>query len=117
MFGTALDFAYLLQHELQDILGKKVPTKMFTDSKSLFDLVTNTSYTAEKYLMIDVTCIRDEFKLGDIDDIGHILSQHNAAESSRKVSAGTLHTIMETGSLSHPVQPWIIEKKEVSTHE
>lgn len=68
-FGTAVAFSYLLQHDSRLILGQKIPIRMFTDWESLFDLVTKTSYRAEKRLMIDITCICDAFKLSDIDDV------------------------------------------------
>lgn len=84
-FGTVFDFLYLLQHDLRLILGGNVQIRMFIDSKLLSDLVTKTSYTAYKRLMIYITCIRDHFKLGDIDEVGHTLSEHNPADSFTKL--------------------------------
>lgn len=69
-FGTAFDVSHLRKHDLRLILGRKIPVWMFTESRSLFDLVTNTSYTAEKRLTIDITYICNVFKLGDIHDVG-----------------------------------------------
>lgn len=89
---------------------------MFTDSKSLFDLVTKTSYTAEKRLMIDITCISDALKLGDIDNIGHISSEHNPADFFTKLKAGILQEIKHR-ILHHPVQQWIIIKDSGTKRE
>ena len=46
-FGTAFDFAFILQHDIGAILSRLIPIHVFTDSKNLLDLITKASYTAK----------------------------------------------------------------------
>lgn len=110
-FGTAFDFSCLLEHELPLILGTKIPIHMLTDSKLLFDLVTKTSHTTEKRLMIDIACIRDAFRLGYIDNVPHIHSEHNIVDSFTKMKTGTLKKICESAKLERPIPQWIIKRR------
>ena len=43
------------------MLKKNLPIRMFTDSKSIFDIVTKRPYTEEKRLMIDVSAIWEAY--------------------------------------------------------
>lgn len=83
---------------------------MCTDSKSLIDLVTKTSHTAEKCLLIYIACIRDALKLGYIDNITHILSEHNPVDILTKLKPGMLEKTIKKGRRDHPVQQWIIRR-------
>lgn len=89
-------------------LGRTFPIHMFIDTKSLFDLVTKASYTACKRLMIIISVIREAFREWGIDNIGHVMSEHNPADSFTNITTGILQKICETGKLNHPVQHWII---------
>ena len=59
--------------------------------------------------MIDVTIIREAFRAEEIDNIGHVISEHNAADTFTNVSTGILQTILENGEHDHPVQQWIVK--------
>jgi hypothetical protein len=60
-FADGFDAAYSLKHDLQTILKQSVDILMYTDSMSLFDVVTKSSTTAEKRLMIDLVVVREAY--------------------------------------------------------
>ena len=61
-FADSFDMAFNLRHDIQRMMNIKIPIMMFTDSLSLFDVITKASTTVEKRLMIlhslDVRCMR-----------------------------------------------------------
>jgi Reverse transcriptase (RNA-dependent DNA polymerase) len=107
-FADAFDEAFVLRHDLELMLGQKVPLKMYTDSKSLFDVVTRATYTAERRLMIDVEATRQAYIRRDIDDIGLLASEHNVADGLTKDMVQTQLKMAMNGTLKHPVKQWIV---------
>ncbi len=57
-FADAYDFAYCAKRDLEDILDRTVPLEIYTDSKSLFDVITKCSQTQKRRLMIDLLTSR-----------------------------------------------------------
>jgi hypothetical protein len=60
-FADGFDAAYSLKHDLQTVQKRSVDILMYTDSLSLFDVITKSSTTAEKRLMIDVVVVREAY--------------------------------------------------------
>jgi hypothetical protein len=92
------------------MLGRKVPLSLLTDSKSLFDIITKSSSTLEKRLMIDVAAARESYANEELSDIGLIRGEHNPADAFTKDSPAArkmLETILTSGSLDHPIVQWI----------
>ena len=81
-----LDYEFILQHHLTNILKKNLLIRMITDSKSIFDNVTKMSYTEEKRLAIDVSAIREAYDWGEIDKIAWIRSFYNPADAMAKLT-------------------------------
>jgi hypothetical protein len=52
---------HTLKNDLQTILKRSVDILMHTDSLSLFDVITKSSTTAEKRLMIDLVMMREAY--------------------------------------------------------
>ena len=60
-FADAYDFAYCAKRNLEAMLDHRVPLHMFTDSKSLFDVITKSFQTKQRILMIDLQSVRDVY--------------------------------------------------------
>jgi hypothetical protein len=109
-FANEFDCAYTLRKYIEKILGRKVPLSILTDSKSLFDIITKSSSTLEKLLMIDIAAARESYAKEELSDIGRIRGEHNPAETFTKDSPAApkmLQTILTSGSLDHPIVQWI----------
>jgi Reverse transcriptase (RNA-dependent DNA polymerase) len=109
-FADAFDCAYTLRKDIEKMLGRKVPLSLLTDSKSLFDIITKSSSTLEKRLMIDVAAARESYANEELSDIGLIRGEHNPADAFTKDSPAArkmLETILTSGSLDHPIVQWI----------
>lgn len=84
--ADGFDAAYAIRHDVEKMTGKRIPLSVYTDSLSLFDVITKATLTAERRLMIDVAKIRP---------------------------CGALDEVLQTGCLSHPVAQWI-KRKDVA---
>jgi hypothetical protein len=66
-FAEGFDQGYALENDLRESLQRRVPLTMFTDSKTLFEVITKASYTSEKRILIDLACVREAYARLDID--------------------------------------------------
>ena len=108
-FADLFDTATTLCKELAVLLNRNVNLDLFTDSKSLFDIISRGSKTSEKRLMLDVAASREGFKNKDISNIGLVRSEHNIADGlTKQMAQGTIRNLLETST--HQPQPvqWII---------
>lgn len=111
-FSDMFDGAFTLAAELRDILGKPdIPVNLFTDSKTLFDVISKGTRTSEKRLMLDIACAREGFKNHEISNIGFIGSSNNLADGlTKKMSQEGILQAVQTGILNVHVEQWIIRK-------
>ena len=108
-FCDAMDVGISFQLALQPILGRLIPVRMLTDSKSLFDTITRRSQTSEKRLLIDLATVRDSYRRKEITDVAWIRSEYNLADSMTKSSRENILTeVLHTGVLNHPIEQWIV---------
>lgn len=69
---------------------------MFTDSKSLFDVIKIFSTTAEKRLMIDIKSVRISFNAHDITNVVLVRSETSPVDSFTKIwDYSSLDSIIE----------------------
>jgi hypothetical protein len=55
------DAAFTVRDQLERVLKRKVPITMYTDSKSLYDVLTSNRTTTEGRLMIDLAATRQSY--------------------------------------------------------
>lgn len=115
-FTEAFDAAYILKHDFEQVLGRRVPIlAMLTDSKGLFDIITKNSITSERRLMIDLLAARQAYSRMEISDIGLVHTHHNPADAFTKVgNCAALERLVEIGVIDHPVQQWVIRQPRPS---
>ena len=107
-FVDEFDLAYLLREQLIRVLRTRLPIKMLTDSKTLFDVVTRGTLTTERRLVIDLMAVRESYARGDVSDIGHVRSEHNLADELTKASdCVRLLALMRKSRVNHAVNEWI----------
>ena len=61
-FADSVDMAFMIRHDIQKMMSIKIPILMFTDSLSLFDVITKASTTIEKRLMIDLEVVKKAYQ-------------------------------------------------------
>ena len=108
-FSDLFDRAATLAAEIGDILGRKIPVQLLTDSKSLFDVISKGSRTSEKRVMLDIAAAREGFRDKVISDIGFVRSSQNLADGlTKKMAQAALQAVLSTGSLDIKPEQWII---------
>lgn len=86
------------------ILSKQVPVQLFTDRKSLFDIISKGSRTSEKRMTLEVASARQGFKDKTISNIGFVRSSNNIADGiTKKMNQAVLRDVIESDRLD--VQP------------
>jgi hypothetical protein len=85
---------------------------MYTDSLSLFDIITKLSTTVEKRLMIDLVVVREAHDRMEIAQLAFLRTNWNPADALTKVSRNTyLETILTTGTIDPPVVQWVVRRR------
>ena len=108
-FSDIFDISASLVAELSKLFLKQLPLQLFTDTKSLFDVISKRSRTSEKRATIDIAATREAFKSGVISDIGFNKSNKNIADGlTKSMSQAMLRKVMETGVLDIQADQWII---------
>ena len=108
-FSEGFDQAFALQHDIKQMSGKRIPITMLTDSQSLFDIITKSSYATEKRILIDIAAVTEAYREKDLSDIGLVASSDNLADGFTKSSkASTLLQTVKDGNLDIKVKQYVI---------
>jgi len=108
-FADAFDATFILKHDLERIYLQHLPLVMLTDSKQMFDVITRTSHTTEKRLMIDVAAARETYNRNEMSNVGLVKSEQNVADGLTKQRlCSALDAVLRTGRDVIPVEQWII---------
>ena len=108
-FADAFDAGYIIKYDLQSMLGRRIPMTMYTDSTSLFDVITKCSSTLEKRLMIDISAVRQAYEREEISDVRFVRTKDNPADAFTKVGkCEVLDKIMSSGKYILPIEQWVI---------
>ena len=109
-FSDMFDTCYTLAQDLKPMLrNTKIPIQLYTDSKSLFDVISKGTRTSEKRLMLDIFAARECFKKKEIGDIGFVRSEYNIADAlTKKMSQKALIVVILSGRVLVKPEQWII---------
>ena len=114
--ADALDICMALKHDLEEMLRQPLPLMLFTDIKSLFDVITKNTVTTETRLMVAVRALRESYERMEIGNVGWIRSEWNPADALTKVRENqVLNKLLDKGVISHPTEQWVIRKTTVSS--
>lgn len=109
------DQSYVILRATQDFLGKKIPLRIYTDSLSLFDSLTNLNTTSEKRLLIDLSMLRESYERREIADVFWIPGDQNPADGlTKKSPCKALENLITTNKISITPSAWI-ERDEPSS--
>jgi len=111
-FSHGFDSAYLLQHDLQSMLGRKLPLLMLTDSLPLFNVLTRAKQTSERRLMVDISAAREAYNDRSISKIAFTRSEFNPADGlTRTQPNAALLKLLRTHIVDHPVEQYVVERR------
>lgn len=98
---------------MEMLLNQRVPLQVFTDSKTLFDVIVRVSTTSKRRLMIDIHATREAYDRQEITDIGLVRSQYNLADCMTKIMLPKqMIQVMRTSKLSHPVEQFVLRRAD-----
>ena len=105
--ASGFDMEFSFAHTFAQILGRKLKLRVFTDSRTLFDSIITFCTMTEKRLLIDIAFIRQSYREGELEDLGWIRSDDNAADALTKDKVDiALHRILRTHKVKVNVQQW-----------
>lgn len=105
------DASFTLRHQLHELLGRKLPHFIFTDSKHLFDILITQQRTREARLTIDIYAGRQSLARKELDHVGLIRSEHNFTDDWSKLEGnGSLLKAMRNEYRDHPVEDFLCER-------
>ena len=105
-FADMFDIAFTMAEELRSINSRStVPVKLYTDNKSLFDVVSRGPRKSEKRLMTDISAAREGFKTHYISDIGFV---HIADGLTKAMGQAALRQVLQQGYIKPKVEQWIV---------
>ena len=85
---------------------------MLTDSKSLFEVITKSSTTTERRLMIDIKAVREAYGSTLISDVGFVRSHNNPADAFTKLGhCPALSYVLEEGKSDFDVEQWVLRQR------
>ena len=105
------DVAKIRRAELSTMLGRQIPVQLFTDSKSLFDVISKGPRISEKRMMLDSAAVLEGFKNKTICEIGFVRSSSNVADGqTRHMNQAILREVINSGLLDIQPNQWIARK-------
>lgn len=113
-FADFFGVEILLRFDLERIIGKTIQLDIFTDSSSLLDVMTKSSTTTEKLLMIYISAACQTYQSRDVTAIWWIRRDHNLANSLTKFEPGDrLIHFMRHGFLQFELEKMSVRQPSV----
>lgn len=94
-------------YDIGKLAQEALPTKVFTDSLSIFEILTKATITSKKRLIIDVQCVRHAYQRKEVQHDLFIRSQYSPADvlTKDKTASFLLGTIISS-KLMHLTEQW-----------
>lgn len=85
-FTAVFEAALIVNHDLSQIVHRRLSLFLMTDSRGLFDMISRISHSSEKRLMIDIAALRGAYRRKEIDSIAHIQGKSNPSNALIKIT-------------------------------
>ena len=115
-FADAFFFLYWAKTGIEKLLDRRVSLLIFTDSKSLFDVIRNWSQTQKRRFIIDLEAVRDAYAMHDINNVGFIRGLNNPTDCLTKIGkCDALYCMSVTGKCEFFAEQWVIRCQNWAT--
>lgn len=93
---------------VNDIFGRIVSMKFYTDSRSLFDCLTNINSTTEKRLLIDVRMLEQSYERRKTKKVVWIPASQNPADAFTKpITCNALCNVLKSNFIELTPNAWV----------
>jgi hypothetical protein len=107
------DVEAIIKSIIERMLQISLSLILLTDSKSLFDCLVKLDTTSEKWLMIDLMCLRQFYKRREIAEIRWIDEDSNLADAMTKFKfCNALISLIDTNFLNLKTTEWVERTSE-----
>lgn len=87
--------------------GQSITLELFTDRKTLFNVILKSTQTSKKRLMLDIMCAKERIKKEEIGSLSFITFDQNLADGmTRQMRQTKLQTILPTGIVYIEANQW-----------
>lgn len=115
-FGGAFDIALFLKENIKNMTSIKTRFDTYTDSLSLFNILTSAKIPTKKRLKIVLFCIKSFYGNGYIGSVFLTCSEYNlAVATTKKQKRLALLDTFESRKIHHTIEQWVNRKASVKT--
>lgn len=108
-FADAFDLAHTIKCDIQILISRHIELSLMNDSLSLFDVLTKSTTTTEKTLMIDSQTIKDSYQKLELNNVAFLQSICILTDSLSKMKQSHfLSKVLSTSVIGHPIEQWMI---------
>jgi len=110
LYGMAHGFnmGAVVKSTVDRALEIDLPLVVYTDSKSLYEYLVKLGTTQEKWLMIDVICLRQAYERREIAEVKWIKGESNPADSITKLKpTNALKRLIDTNTIQLDMEEWV----------
>lgn len=96
-FGNAFHSAHMIRQYLESLIEKPIPLSMRTDSKNSFNVITRSTNTSAKRLLMDIYAVGEAYEKEEISDFELVRTMNNSDDASTKTEkCSALEKILNT---------------------
>lgn len=93
------DDEFSLREHLEEFLDRPILLHLLTDSKSMIDILTQSTRTSEKRLMLKIRTARQDYQSKSISYTGFVRSDHNLADGlTKSLTQSALNDLLNRGA-------------------